>query len=209
MLISEDDARRILAPHQPRLAGVIDRSWARLAANPDRASFNMKRTVATVMHNFMMNELRIEYPKSDRSVFLMEGFETIRMLIDRYLVVRVKKMDERGVTHAQETQASLSFITPDEPIILPHLPFAEEEVPTDMASVDMGYVLNDLGTRIDSKLVTARRGDAVAWSYSFDVEAPSADLSLTPAPTPPASPSTIISVPQGRGGGVRKKTARD
>lgn len=171
----------------------MDRAFARLMAMPERAAFDLKRTIRTVMHQLMMNELRREY-KGVKNVRLMEEHETIRVLIDRRLVVRVKKMDARGVTRALKTQATLGFIDPDAPLCLP---FAASEVPPTTPSVDMGYVPNDLETKIDYKLVAARNGGAVLWSYEFGkAAAATADVTLiTTPPAAPTPPSTIISVP--------------
>jgi hypothetical protein len=191
LFIEEDAARALLAPCEGRISGVIDRAWSRFAAMPDRPHFNLKRAIATVVHQFMVNELRIEFA-GDRDVYLIEEHETVRMLFARRLVVRLKKMDEHGVTRAAPTQAALGFILPHKPLMLP---FAPEDVPPETPSIDMGYVLNELCTRIEQKLVAARYGDAVLWSYPFGAEAAAADAVLIPAPKPPASPASIITVP--------------
>ncbi len=140
MFPSEETVRPILEPHQPRLAAIFDRAWARVSAMPERPNFDLKRTVAVMMHQFVMIELRAEY-SAESGVHLIEVHETIRMLIDRKVVVRLKKMDERGYTRAATTQATLAFITPMAP-----LPFAGEDDFPDQCSVDVGYVLNERGS---------------------------------------------------------------
>jgi hypothetical protein len=144
MFPSEETVQPILEPHEPRLAAIFDRAWARVSAMPERPNFDLKRTVAVMMHQFVMIELRAEY-SAESAVHLIEEHETIRMLIDRKVVVRLKKMDERGYTRAATTQATLAFITPMAP-----LPFAGEDDFPDQCSVDVGYVLNELGTRIET-----------------------------------------------------------
>ncbi len=198
MFPSEETVRPILEPHQPRLAAIFDRAWARVSAMPERPNFDLKRTVAVMMHQFVMIELRAEY-SAESGVHLIEVHETIRMLIDRKVVVRLKKMDERGYTRAATTPATLAFITPMAP-----LPFAGEDDFPDQCSVDVGYVLNDLGTRIDDILVAARNRDAILWSYAIARDAPSATELLPQAPVSPSSPATIIAVPDA--GVERKKT---
>ena len=192
MFISEDEAREILAVHEPRISAVMDRAFARLANMADRASFDLKRTRRTVMHQFLMNELRREY-KGDKDVHLMEEDETIRLLVKKKLVVRIKKMDRRGMTRAQVNATTLSFIMPDAPL---ELPFAASEVPPSTPSIDAGYVLNDLETKIDRKLVAARNNGAVVWSYEFGkAAAATADATLITPPKQPPAPANIISVP--------------
>ncbi len=196
---TEDYVRPILEPHEARLSGIFHRAWARLSKNPDRASFEFDRTVAVVMHQFTMLELRAEYAEVS-GAHLWEEHETIRLLLDRRVMLRLKKMDENGVTRASPTQSALAFITPMAP-----LPFTSADFP-DPCSVDCGYVLNDLGTRIDHVLIAARNGDAVLWSYAIDRAAPTtATFTLPHAPASPSSPASIITVPD-VGGADRKKT---
>lgn len=117
------------------------------------------------------------------------------------VMLRLKKMDENGVTRASPTQSALTFITP-----MATLPFAADDFP-DPCSVDCGYVLNDLGTRIDHVLVAARDGDSVLWSYAIDRAAPaSADFTVPHVPASPSSPATIITVPDV---GADRKKIRD
>lgn len=192
MRISEDDAREVIAPYEERIAAAIDRAWSSVAANPDRAAFNLKRTVATVMHQFMMNELRAEFG-SERGVHLVEEYETIRIVLDQRLLVRVKKMDRRGVTVAHTSQALLGFIYPDVPKVVA-LPWAEKELCAELPCVDMGYVLNGLGTKITQKIVAARNGDAVVWSYAFGnvVAVPDAVITMVDAAQPSAADNVIV-----------------
>lgn len=196
---SEDYVRPILEPHQSRLAAIFDRAWERVSKNPDRPSFEYDRTLAVVMHQFAMQEVRAEFA-GDRDVHLWEEHETIRVLINRRVNVRLKKMDENGYTRASPTQAALSFITP-----MAALPFSSPDDFPDQCSVDCGYVLNDLRTRIDHVLVAARNGDAVLWSYPIERDAPSIVPTLPIAPIAPTSPATIISVPDSAAA-RRKKT---
>lgn len=199
MFPSEELVRTILAAHEPRLAGIYERAWAKVTAMPERASFDLKRTVATVMHQMTMNELRAEY-HGERGVHLMEEHETIRLLVDRRVAIRLKKMDERGYTRAAPTQATLAFTTPEKP-----LPFSQEDLP-DLCSVDVGYVLNELGTRLEDILVAARDRDAVLWSYAIDRGAPAtATATLIPAPLAPTSPASIIRVPGAEADRKRKR----
>jgi hypothetical protein len=41
MFPSEEYVRPILAPHEPRLAGVYERAWAKVSAMPERATFDL------------------------------------------------------------------------------------------------------------------------------------------------------------------------
>jgi hypothetical protein len=188
MFPTEDRVRDVIGPHEQRIVGVFERAWKRLSESPERVALEYKRTVATLMHQFVVHELRREY-HGDKSVHLIEENETVRMLINREAVIRFKKMDERGYTRAQPTLATMAFTTPNSV-----LPFDSEYVP-ERFTADVGYVLNDLGTRIDHILVAARNGDAVLWSYEIPRATPMADFIIPVAPTAPSSPASIISVP--------------
>lgn len=186
MYPTEAVVRRFLAPHETRIAGIYDRAWKKVAALPGRAAMDLKRTVATLMHQFTMNELRREYG-SDRGVRLIDEHETIRMMIERRLVVRLKKMDYRGYTRSAPTQAALAFTTPEA-----RLPFAYDDVP-DLCAVDVGYVLNDLGTKVEHILAAARDHDAVLWTYEIARAIPTSTASIIPV-APLDSPASIIRI---------------
>ena len=194
MFPSEPDVRNLLRPYEPALCAILTSAWRQVAGLPGRATFDFKRTVATLMHQLIMNGVRSEFADS-KDVRLLEGHETIRLLVERQLVIRLKKMDRRGHTRAAPTQATLAFTNE-----LP-LPFASADLP-DVHTIDFGYVLNELETKIDAILVAARAGESVLWSYEPDDEA-DANVAATIRPTssPPSSrPSaTIIKLPVGRG----------
>jgi hypothetical protein len=152
MFPTEPLVRQVLGPYERQLCMILRDSWKRVAAMPDRASFGFKRTVATLMHQMLMNELRVSFI-GESSIHPIEKHETIRMLINRKVLLRLKKMDPRGYTSAIQTQANLAFTN-----VTSVLPFLPEEVP-EVFTVDMGYVLNDLSTKIEHILVAGRFGD--------------------------------------------------
>jgi hypothetical protein len=140
------------------------------------------------MHQFMMNEVRSEFA-DDADVRRMENYETIRLLVGRTLVVRLKKMDGRGFARAIPTQTTLTLTNAiDAPL------FDSSEVPP-IFYIDMGYVLNELETRIEHILVAARFGEAVIWSYEADRGAAAAASVIAPAPVVPLSPARVIKLP--------------
>lgn len=188
MYPTEPYVRSVLGPHEPPLCSMFERAWQTVASLPGRSQLDYKRTVATLMHQFMMNEVRDGFGDSD-DIRLMENHETIRLLVGRTLVVRLKKMDGRGVSRAIPTQATLTLTNAlDAPL------FDGSEVPP-IFYVDMGYVLNELETKIDDILVAARFGEAVIWSYEADRGATAAAGVITPAPIVPLSPGRVIKLP--------------
>lgn len=196
MYPTEPFVRSVIGQYEPTVCRMFERSWRAVNAIPGRAMFDFKRTVAVLMHQFMMNEVRREFGSS-RTVRFLDKHETIRLLIDRKLVVRLKKMDKRGYARAIHTQATLA-LTNEVPLALP---FSENDLPH-VYVVDAGYVLNDLETAIDSILVVGRHGESVIWSYEADRGAAAGMVAtITPvAPLSPSSPTTgsVIKLPVNR-----------
>lgn len=196
MYPTEPFVRSVIGQYEPTICGMYERAWRALNAIPGRATFDFKRTVAVLMHQLMMNEVRREFSASQVVRFL-DSHETIRLLVERNLIVRLKKMDKRGYARAIPTQASLA-LTNEVPMTLP---FSENDVPH-VHVVDVGYVLNDLETAIDSILVAGRFGESVIWSYEADRgAAANVVATITPiAPLPPSAPRTgsIIKLPNNR-----------
>ena len=89
------------------------------------------------MHQMMMNEVRATYADLP-DVRMLEAHETIRLLIEKTILVRLKKMNRRGYARAHASQATLALTNVATP-----LPFAFVDLP-DVYTVDVGYVLNDL-----------------------------------------------------------------
>jgi hypothetical protein len=188
MYPNEPHVRSVLGPQEPRLCGIFERAWQAVAALPGRSKLDYKRTVATLMHQYMMNEVRAEFAE-DGNVRLLESHETIRLLVGRALVVRLKKMDGRGFARAIPTQTTLTLTNAtDAPL------FDASQVPP-IFHVDMGYVLNELETRIDHILLAARFGEAVIWSYEADRGATATAGVIAPAPVVPLSPARVIKLP--------------
>lgn len=189
MYPTEPCVRTALGPYEARICRMYDRAWGKVSSLPCRSQLDYKRAVATLMHQFMMNEVRAEFSADEGDVRLMEGHETIRLLVARTLVVRLKKMDGRGLARAISTQATLMLTN-----VVERQLFDSAEVPP-IFHVDMGYVLNHLETRIEHILVVARSGDSVIWSYEADRGADEVAAVITPPPAAPLSPKRVIKLP--------------
>jgi hypothetical protein len=196
MYPTEPYVKAVLGQHEPLLCGMFERAWTSVSSFPGRSQLDFKRTIATLMHQFMMNEVRSQL-SAEFDVRFMENHETIRLLVGKTLLVRLKKMDRRGYARAIPTQATLMLTNVVEPSL-----FCESELPP-IFNIDMGYVLNELETRIDHILVAARYGDSVIWSYEADRGVGIVAGTIVPRPAAPLSPSRVIKVP------VEKKYRKD
>ena len=192
MFPTESYVRSVLDPFEPLLSKMFEDAWKAVASLPNRSDLSFKRSVATLVHQFMMNDVRRQFSAHD-DVRLIEAHETIRLLIGRTLHVRLKKMDRNGFSRAFPTQTALALTnTPDTPQL-----FDSSDMP-DIFNVDMGYVLNELETRIDHILVAARFGEAVLWSYEANRGAATPTGTITPPPALPLSPGRVIKLPVNR-----------
>lgn len=189
MFPTQSFVRTVLGPYEAELSRLLQDAMAEASSCSKWPKYGYKRTRAVLVHEEAMNLLRQRFGER-QDVRLLESHETIRLLVSRQIVVRLKKMDARGYTRAQPTQATLGF-TNEAP-----LPFGDD-VP-DVHSVDVGYVLNDLETAIVSILVAARYGEEVVWCYEAKLgegERPGPDAFIPPARPVPSGAENVIRLP--------------
>lgn len=98
-------------------------------------------------------------------------------------------MDSCGYASAIQTQTCLALTK-----VSGRLPFQSHEVPEAFA-IDMGYVLNDLSTKIDHILVAARFGESVIWSYQPDESGLVAVASISPSLKTNGSSANVVKLP--------------
>lgn len=188
MFPTEPYVRAVLGPYENQLCEIIRKAWNRVTAMPERSGFDFKRTVATLMHQMLMNEVRASLIL-EPNVHAIEAHETIRLLLQKTILLRLKKMDRRGYASAIQTQACLALTN-----VSGRLPFQSHEVP-EVFTIDMGYVLNDLSTKIDHILVAARFGESVIWSYQPDESGLVAVASISPSLKTIGSSANVVKLP--------------
>lgn len=180
----EADVRTLLAPREGAITQVVLDAWGRWWRNPERPTL-YRRTRACLVHNYIMNAAPAAFT-ADRGVHLIQRQETIYFLIERRLLMRFKKGDEQGLSSNIETQASLAFVDPTEPLI---------DLP-DVARVDIAYVLNQLETVVHQVAVVARDGDRKVWSYPlYARDDRAATVPLPVRPLAPAPADSVVRLP--------------
>jgi hypothetical protein len=107
--------------------------------------------------------------------------ETIKIVFDEYIVVRVKKANAFGVGQNIETGAITQFIE------------AQLEIDglAGLLKVEIVYVLNRLQTAMRSIVAHARDGDMQLWVWTLGEGATGAEIVPfpLPPPLPPSQPS--------------------
>ena len=173
---SESSVRAVLDPYADDLFAVVRAGWAEWLALPAaaRAVLADARTRANVVWAFMVAEAKARF--HDRpGVVIREGNNTVTFLVHSQVLCRFKKLDEDGRSANYPTLFALQYNTQTELAGMP-----------EAARVDVGYVLNPLGTAVVHVMVACRDGDEVAWSYALRPAGPAlAGNDAAPAPTAP------------------------
>jgi hypothetical protein len=181
----------LVRPYEERIVNVVLRAWDIWWKSSGRKNYAYKRVRACAVHELIVREVRKEFA-SDRGAHIIEGQETIFLLIKRAIVLRVKKGDHRGLGHNYPTQASLAFISADAdvhalPLGLP-----------DVQRAEVTYILNPLETRIEQVLVVGRDGSKKLWDYSIHPRAAAPVTVLPIKPRVPATAEDVVRVPSRR-----------
>ena len=150
--------RKVLEPHHPAIRQVITNAWGKWLSLDGRHRYALSAypTVrANVIWGFIQDETkRLFQGRPIRPIF---SNNTTTFLIDNQVLIRFKKLNERGGSNNFPTNRSLQF---NENLDLPGIPSG--------LRVDVGYVLNDLETAINSIMVSYRKGDEVIWTYDIE-----------------------------------------
>jgi hypothetical protein len=94
----------------------------------------------------------------DRHVRVLQKDESVKILVEDALLVRIKKANESGLGSNILTQSVMDFVTqePDIPGLLP-----------DIYKVEICYFEDLTGAEIAAVKVTARDNDKLLWSYEI------------------------------------------
>lgn len=158
--------RNVLGPFHELLRKVINEAWKRwrgLSAE-DRLAFGHSRVMPNVMWAYIQDEARKHF--DDTPIVSKEAEGTITYIVDNEngrVVFRFKKMDKRGYSQNFPTQRTMDFYRQLE---MPGIPSG--------IRVDVGYVLNVLGTEINQIMVSYRDGNSVVWTD--EIREPSAEV---------------------------------
>jgi hypothetical protein len=128
----------------------------------------------------VVDHLQRRFSKDEGVRFVFDD-ETVKIVIDERLVLRVKKANALGLGSNVQTQAVIDFTEaqPD----LPGLP--------GLTKLEVVYQLNDLQTGIASIIVQARDGDMRLFAYRIGDEAEgSADIIPFPERPDPGNDDT-------------------
>jgi hypothetical protein len=108
---SESFVRSTLGPFEQRLRTCIDRAWADYLTISIRHKFRFTRTRANIVFDLIAGNVLVELD------------ETIKLLVDDVLLLRIKKANEAGLGSNISTQAVIELVSqePEIPRLLPDL----------------------------------------------------------------------------------------
>jgi hypothetical protein len=181
----------IVRPYEERIVKIETRAWDTWWKSSAKRTYGYKRVRACAVHELMVREARKEF-SGERGVRIVEGQETIYLLIKDRVILRLKKGDHRGLGQNNPTQQSLALISASADIYA--LPLGLPDV----QRADVTYILNRLETRIDQVLIVGREGRRKLWDYAiYPREA--APVTMFPVkPKAPATQDDVVRVPSRR-----------
>ncbi|MEO5806798.1 hypothetical protein [Devosia sp.] len=184
--ISEEDARNILEPFHERIRAVVDRAWEECRAITEfRASSGFgprlyRRTLSNEMFDAIASNAVQEFGSDDNVYVRMEA-QTLKVFFGGHLLARFKRGAANKLGRNIMTQAVMDFVMPDG--MLPGL--APEG-----SKLEFVWMANDIQTRVEDVLVSARDGNRLIWQYGLGSTAGAQILPFAPRPVPPNDDDT-------------------
>jgi hypothetical protein len=142
---------------------------------PVRHKFRYARTRANIVFDLIAGEIAAEFDGEPR-IHIINRDETVKLLVDDRLLLRIKKANDDGLGSNIPTQAVLEFVCqePDIPGLL-----------GDLHKIEICYFEDATGAEIGAVFVTARDNNTKLWSYEIG-RPEAASATIIPFPTGPA-----------------------
>ena len=168
MTSSEQVARSTVRPYYPHLFQAIINAWNRYLQLPEEVRYILSRyksARANAVWSFILHEAQSLF-QDHSSIRAIENPQNTIFVIDERVIIRFKKLDSKGFSQNYPTQTALGF---NAQLEIPGVP--------SLLRLDVGYVLNDIGTSISRVLVVCRSGNTVRWLDEID---PPTTATVTP-----------------------------
>ena len=173
--------RPILHDFELRLRKAIEAGWSDWMKMPGRAKMLFGRTRSNVVFDHIARHAKAEF-EGDRDVRVITKDQTVKFLFRGQVLARIKKGNSIGLGQNVRTQAVLAFITP------------QAEIPgllKDLYKIEICYKLDDLATKMERIVVTARAMNRKLWSYELRGRGEGAEVIEFPAPAPALGPPAV------------------
>lgn len=151
----KDEIFSLLAPYHSTIGDCIGRAWKQYVSLLQNMPITSPRTRANLLWDWIIGFLKTDFAQT--SVNFQDINQTTWFYISQDVVFRIKKCDEDGFTRNYPTQNALAYYDQD--------PNLEDMFP--IIRLDIGYIVDDLGTAIKDIRVIFRTGSRVEWKYSI------------------------------------------
>lgn len=187
-LLSIDDLQMILSPHCGRIGPAIWSAWEQYQTigAAERLTFD-QTAEAGVLNRFIITNIKREFTQVAgvrliEGVGFMLGLEGWPSGIDGSVVCRFKKLSAAGESRSYQTHRAQAIKANNTGVL--------DGIPSEATIVDVGFVLNDLGTGFRD--VQAIRVKDTAFIMSFPRAGSAAVMPLPRPLIGPGSPRFII-----------------
>ena len=172
MAVAESFVRSRLGPYEARIRSVIDDAWRDYLSIDVRHKFMFPRTRANIVFDLIAGRMIAEFD-GDKAIRIIQKDETVKVLVEDVLLLRIKKAANDGLGQNIQTQAVMEFVAqgPEIPGLLP-----------DIYKIELCYFESKTGAEIDSVRVTARDNDDILWWYELGRKASGTVIEF-PAPS--------------------------
>jgi hypothetical protein len=179
----------ILEGFEPRLRRAIELGWADWMKTPNRSLFVFGRTRSNEVFDHIARHAMLEF-EGDPDVRIVKKNQTVKFLFKGKVFLRIKKANAAGLGQNIPTQEVLAFISP------------QAEIPgllEDVYKIEICYKLDDLATKLERIIVTARAMNRKLWAYELRGKGAGAEVVPFPTkggPSELAPPAIIIRKPK-------------
>jgi hypothetical protein len=178
----------ILADFEPRLRKAIEAGWADWMKTPNKALFIFPRTRSNAVFDHIARHAMAEF-ENDSDVRVVKEKQTVKFLFKGQVFLRIKKANSAGLGQNIQTQQVLAFISP------------QAEIPgllKDVFKIEICYKLDNLATKMERIVVTARSMNRKLWAYELRGRGEGAEVVPFPSkgPSDLAPPTVSIRKPK-------------
>lgn len=184
--LTAEEAGDVLSPHLAHLGQSLDHAWKRwralVDAHTELAFIVSNRTRASLVYDFIRHEALTAFHGTP-GVHLSEDRSFLRLTFDEKIVLRFKKFrDQSLATSGASTRQAQDWANQ----VLPGM-----EALTHLVA---GYLPDALGLTLKKTAITCTDGSDLLWVIDLDLDLgdTAAPAPVTPLPTAPPQPGTII-----------------
>jgi hypothetical protein len=157
---NEEKCKSTLKPFESTFANIFRQALHAHQKSQLNKICNNGRVRSNSIWGFLIHYARKEFGQNPKFDFI-EHFGTVSIIIDgidHRILIRLKKSDRKGISRNIQTKLSDAFHDHSQRYIFPAM---------DPDRIEIVYILDSLGIKIDDVRVVARHGKLLVWSYSI------------------------------------------